>query len=916
MGAVRQMGSSWLLRARWALVALLALCAAALFLSAHFLTDWMWFAHLGYQGLYVRPLVWWSGLGAAAFATAFAFLWLNLRLARQAALRGIGKFWAVSPQGAERRWFGRAAALLAFALALAFGWSAARHWDVVAKALNATAFGVADPVFQKDAGFYVFSLPALDFVQSFAFGLVLIAAVLAGVFYTAGGGFSLEGWRIRLAGRPRVHLSLLAAGLFALKAWDYFLAGYDTLQSARGAVYGASYADVYATLPATRILAALACLVAVGFVVNAFRPAGRLIAAGLVALAAASVLIGAVYPSLVQEYVVAPNELEKEIPFIENHIRLTRYAFNLDVVEERDFSPKPGLDRRTIAENPWIEENIRLWDWRALLDTYSQLQSLRPYYDFLDVDVDRYTVGGARRQVMLAARELTPSKLQNQSWVNVRMQYTHGYGVVMSPVNRVAPTGLPEFFIQNIPPAGAIEVARPQIYYGEHPGDYVVVKSKRPEFDHPAEDENVTTVYDGKGGVELSTYLHRLLFAARFRTTRLLLSKDITSESRVMLYRNVQERVRRLFPFLKYDSDPYPVVAGGRLLWMIDAYTTTDRFPYVESRPGWGNYARNAVKAVIDAYDGTVDFYVAQAEPVIETYAKIFPGTFKPLAEMPEPLREHVRYPEDLFWLQAEVLARYHMKNPAVFYNQEDVWQLPREVYEQRTVPMEPYYVMMKLPDADEEEFVLMLPFTPVGKVNLIGWLAARNDGDKYGKMLLYTFSKQESVFGPMQFEARIDQDTEISTQLTLWGQQGSRVIRGNLFIIPVGDRLLYVEPLYLQAEQSSMPEFKRVIVGTSDSLVMRETFAAALEALLSGEPAVEAAPGPEKAARPGQAAGGEPDPPAARQLASRAAGLFDRAQKSAAAGDWEEYGRALAELGQVVKELEAVLAGAPGAQE
>ncbi len=894
--------NGWLARARWTLLGLIVVLGVISVVSARFITDWLWFAHLGYQALFTQPIVWRLGIGAAAFLIAFLFIWVNLRIARDSLGRGLERFQEHVPDGFNRRWIGRALTLASILLAFLYGASIAQYWYEIAKGIHAAPFGAADPIFGNDFGFYIFTLPFLSIVQSFAMGLFVLSALIAASIYFLSGSFALEGWRLRLGGRPRVHLSLLLSGIAFLKAWDYVLAGYDVLYSTRGAVFGASYADIYASLPATRILAVIAGLVGLGILVNVFRNATRFIVAGLFALIVASILVGSVYPGVVQEYIVAPNELDKEIPFIENHIALTRYAFNLDIVEERDFSVDPGMDRRTIRENPWLAENIRLWDWRSLLDTYSQLQSLRPYYDFLDVDVDRYMIDGVYRQVMLSARELTSSKLQNQSWINVHMQYTHGYGVVMSPVNEVTPTGLPEFVIKDIPPRGGVEVTRPQIYYGEHAGDYVIVKSLRPEFDHPAENTNVTTVYEGTGGVRLSTFVHRLLFSVRFGTTRLFLSNDITSESRVMFYRNVDQRVRRLAPFLKYDSDPYMVVADGRLYWIIDAYTLSNRFPYARSMPGWGNYVRNSVKVVVDAYNGSVDFYVIEPEPIVETFERIFPGTFKPIAQMPDALRSHIRYPEDLFRVQAQVLARYHMTNPSVFYNQEDVWELPREVYEQRQVLMDPYYIIMQLPDSAQEEFVLMIPFTPVGKVNLIGWLAARNDGDKYGKMLLYTFSKQESLFGPMQFEARIDQDTDISTQLTLWGQQGSRVIRGNLFIIPVGDRLLYVEPLYLQAEQSSMPEFKRVIVGTSESLVMRASFAEALEAILAGEPPViadEDEPGQAPVRRAEMVQDGS-----TQGLIARAADLFQQAQASAGAGDWEQYGRAMAELSDVLDAL------------
>ena len=912
----------WLVRARWALLAVLVLFFLALALVSHAVTDWLWFRHLGYAHLFTTPLLWRLGVGFAAGLAAFLFLWVNLAVARQNLLEVLARRYEGAAGGGLARWSRRIVLVAAAVPAFFFGASLSERWPVVAQGVYGAAFGVTDPLFGRDVSFYVFSLPWYDLLNSYALGLAVLAGLIAGGVYAASGAFMLQGLSVRLAPRARVHLSLLLTAFAVLLAVEYHLRTFELLYSTRGAVYGASYVDVRILLPGLRLLSVVSLVLAAAAVANLFRPALRWVIAAGTLLVAASFLGGGLLPHLVQEFVVRPNELELELPFIAHHTEMTRRAYGLDQVEERTFVTQIEGAGEVLARNPWLAGSVRLWDWRPLLDTYAQIQSLRPYYDFIEVDVDRYRTRDGYRQVMLSARELNPAKLQNRTWVNEHLQYTHGYGAVVSPVNEASARGLPNFLLENIPPQTVhpeFALERPEIYYGEMETGYAVVRTRRPEFDYPQGSENVTTFYQGTGGVPLGGFLRRALFAARFGTTRLVLSADITAESRIMFRRAIGERVRTLAPFLRYDRDPYLVIADGRLFWMIDAYTTTDRYPYAVPVRGWGNYVRNAVKVVIDAYNGTVDFYLANPEPLVEAWARIFPGTFKPIDEMPASLRAHVRYPEDLFVVQATVLTRYHMRNPQVFYNQEDVWEMPREIYEQREVAMQPYYVITRLPEEEEEEFLLMLPFTPVGKRNLVAWLAARIDGLRYGELVLYTFDKQELTFGPMQFEAQVNQDTEISAQLTLWGQQGSRVIRGNLIILPVGGTLLYVEPLFLQAESSSMPELKRVIVGLGERILMRESFAQAFAelagtGLAAAPPGSAGAPGgptPAPAPAPG---GGQGAAGGARQLAERAAQLLAEAQRHAAAGSWSEYGRALDALAATLAELEAAFESVPAA--
>jgi hypothetical protein len=547
--------------------------------------------------------------------------------------------------------------------------------------------------------------------------------------------------------------------------------------------------------------------------------------------------------------------------------------------------------------------NIRLWDHRPLKDTYNQIQSIRLYYDFYDVDVDRYIIDDEYRQVMLSVRELSAEKLaeQAQTWVNRRLQFTHGYGIALSPVNEVSAEGLPVLLVKDIPPVGDFNIERPQIYFGEKTNDYVIVKTKTQEFDYPMGDENVYGHYQGKGGVSIGSFIRRLVYAWQFSDFNILISGELTPESKVLYYRNISERVSHLTPFLKLDSDPYPVVMDGRLLWIQDAYTTTDRYPYSEPLKSGLNYIRNSVKAVIDAYDGSVTFYVTDPEDaLIRTYQAIFPGLFVPAEQMPESLQVHLRYPEGMFNIQASVYQSYHMRDVRVFYNQEDLWAVPREVYAGREQAMEPYYIIMRLPDEENEEFLLMLPFTPVNKNNTISWLAARCDGENYGKLIAYHFPKERLVYGPSQIENRIQQDTVITEQLALWGRGGSRVIRGNLLLIPLGKSNLYVEPVFLQAEAGGLPELKRVIVAAGDQIAMEPTLKESIAAIFGAE-----APPTEPMVEP--PAPTEPEKPVAAEVArliEEAQQHYNKAQQYLKKGDWAGYGKELDALKAVLDRL------------
>ncbi|MBI3997862.1 MAG: UPF0182 family protein, partial [Armatimonadetes bacterium] len=555
-----------------------------------------------------------------------------------------------------------------------------------------------------------------------------------------------------LFSRPmRAHLFGLGAAVLALVAWGQRLSIYELVHSPRGAAFGAGFADIHARLPALWFLVVLSLLLAAVLLVGVRQPGVRVAGYAAGAWAAAAILVGVLYPGLFQRLIVQPQELERERPYIDRTIRLTRQAFALDRIAEVPTAGEEMVTAEEIAQRPATIGNIRLWDPEPLLTTYNQIQSIRLYYDFVSIDVDRYTIDGRYRQVMLGARELAPQRLppQAQTWVNRRLQFTHGYGVAMSAVNEVTPEGLPTLFLQDVPPRGKIPIDRPELYFSERATDYVIVRARFPEFSYPKGEENVYTTYDGKTGVHIGSLGRRLLFAWRFRDLNILLTDAITSRSVILYHRNVRERVARLAPFLRLDRDPYVVVADGRLFWILDAYTYSNRYPYAQPHREGFNYLRNSVKAVVDAYHGTVTLYVAEpADPLIRTYSRIFPGLLRPLAELPAVLRAHLRYPQDLFAAQAEMYRLFHMQDPRVFYNKEDVWVLPEEIYIDKPREMAPYYVIMRLPDAPREEFMLILPYTPPGKQNMITWLAARSDGEHYGKLLAFRYPKDKLVFG------------------------------------------------------------------------------------------------------------------------------------------------------------------------
>ena len=887
-------------------IALGAFLLFTLFGEAVYLyTDFLWFREIGYSGVFTKTLWIKVLLGVISGVLFFALFYVNIKLA--ARLReGVVPLQSKNPEVPGPEELDPLIKRLLLPVALVLGFlaapQAAMHWESALLFFNGVPFGLEDPLMGKDIGFYIFRLPAMEALYRWflvALGLILVASAFVHLLY-GGIQYSEKGLSVHPA--AKTHLSVLLALLLLVQSGGYLLDAYKLLYSHTGVVFGAGYTDIHARLPALRVLAVVSVVVALLCLWQMRRPGLKHLLIGLGALAVVHGVGMFAYPSFLQQFHVVPNELVAETPYIQRNIRSTRHAYGLDRVEAQEFPVDEVLTADDLQDNDATVKNIRLWNYQPLLATYAQLQQIRTYYEFVDVDNDRYDLDGTYRQVMLSARELSHEQLPSRIWINEHLVYTHGYGVVYSPVNQISKEGLPEFFVKDIPPVsnGFVDVTRPEIYFGEVANDYVFVKTAAKELDYPAGDQNIYTTYDGKGGVPLQSFWRKLLFSARFATLRISLSNDISPESRILYYRKIQDRVRKLASFLDFDEDPYLVVTPeGRLFWIIDGYTTSERYPYSEPREGVGNYIRNSVKTVVDAYNGTVEFYISDADdPVVQAYSNGFPGLFKPMTAMPEGLRSHVRYPQDLFKVQARTYATYHMQDPQVFYNKEDLLSIPTRVVDEQEREMEPYYTIMRLPGEDKEEFVLLLPFTPNNRDNMRAWLAARSDGSHYGKLLALNFPKARLVYGPKQVDARIDQDAYISQQLSLWGQRGSHVIRGSLLAIPIKDSLLYVQSLYLAAEQGSLPELKRVVAVFGNRIAMRENLEDALHELFG-----DATKGPvaaEQAVRTvaAQEAGGSP--------AAQAMEHYRRSMERLRAGDWAGFGDALRELEKSLQAIQA----------
>jgi uncharacterized protein len=709
----------------------------------------------------------------------------------------------------------------------------AQQWETLLQFFNSSSYGEVDPIFGKDISFYFFTLPLWLLVKSLLWETMIVLSLGVGLIYFFKRFIYVGPTGVVLLPDARRTLSGLAGLFFLLFASEFYLQRYELLTQGDSLIAGIGFSDFNGKIPVLYILIGTSLVASLFSFMGIVRPGMKKVMLSGVGLAVVF-FVANFYPKILQRFVVVPNELVKEAPYIEHTISGALTAYGLSQTETHELSGSASLTAESVRKNATTIENIRLWDQAPLLDTLGQIQEIRTYYQFQSVDNDRYRINGDYRQTLLSPRELLSSNLPNRTWINEHLTFTHGYGVALSPVNQVTPEGLPVLLIKDIPPQSNIDlvVTRPEIYFGELANDHVFVNTGTKEFDYPEGEKNVYKNYEGDGGFKVGSFFQKLVLAARFKALKIIFSDDINEESRVLMYRNITDRVQKVAPFLRLDNDPYMVISEGRLIWLYDAYTVSDHFPYSPQIPRFGNYVRNSVKISIDAYDGSMNFYIAdESDPVIRTYRNIFPDLFKDLSQMPEDLRSHIRYPSDLFMIQTHIFATYHMKRPQVFYNKEDQWEIP----EIDGDIMKPYYTIMKLPGEDREEYILMLPYTPRGKSNLSAWMVARSDGEQYGKLDVYTFPKQKLVFGPSQMVARINQDAEISRQISLWDQRGSSVIQGTLLVIPIEESLVYVRPLYLKADAGKIPELKRVIVGYEDNIAMERTLEEALEKLFTG---------------------------------------------------------------------------------
>ncbi len=915
-----------------AIAVIVILIFAGLRTYVDFYTELLWFESLGFEETFWTMYTMEYVIGIAFFILTGILFWLNYFFAKRAVPVGGADFMRQMPLPAARMVTLFSIGGILFINYHLSSWAAGK-WMVILQYLNAQPFGQTDPVFQNDISFYVFDLPFFQWMINYIFVVLILMIIVTALTYILRRGILFLPTGVTVGTSAKRHILVLFSIIFALYIWDYYYSAYNMLYNEQGAVYGAGYADVNASLTGYRIMSFIAALACVLTVIGAVKSAWKHLAASVILMISFAIAVLGIYPSVIQKFVVTPNALDKESPFIKENILSTRAAFQLDKITEKDFPYQQNLTAQDIRDNQMTVKNITLWDYRPLKDSYSQLQEIRPYYMFNDIDIDRYTLNKEYRQVMLSARELNLNKIsKGENWINQTFIYTHGHGIVMSPVNRVSQEGQPEFFIKNIPPESTVDVKldRPEIYFGEMQAvdDYIIIKTSKEEFDYPIGESNQHTFYKEDTGIDIGSFGRKLLYAIRFGKMNILLNDYIQEGSKVVYYRNIAERVKRITPYLKFDADPYLAIADGRLYWIYDGFTTTDQYPYSKmyyepsSDPFGGNsfnYIRNSVKVIIDAYNGQTTFYSFQPEndPLIRVYADIFKGVFKPVSEMPASLKDHLRYPQDLFDIQSKLFSTYHVEDVNVFFNREDIWNIAEEKYGSNTQTMESYYMIMRLPDEAREEFMLMIPYTPNAKANMIAWLCVRSDGDNYGKLLVYRFPKSELVYGPNQVEARIDQTPDISEKLSLWNQQGSRVTRGNMLVVPIRNSLLYVEPLYLQSEQSRMPELKKVIVAYSNYIAMEDNLELALDKIF-GSIVSTIAEKPTGRSDEVKSAGLDQTSQKAlmqslrsvKELTRSALDNYLRSQESVKKGNWSKYGEDLERLRKDLEKLNEVSKG------
>jgi uncharacterized protein len=868
-----------------------------------FYIDWLWFKSVDFEKIFftkinAQVIAALSG-GLAGFIITYANIWFAMRVTRGRTIP-VTNYSHAMPQLDLLRHFDLLRLIVPVLIGIFVGFLAGGNWMKFLYYAQAVNAGYADPVFGKDVSFYFFALPVYEIISSALMLTLAVSLVVSALNYFLKGAILVSPKGIVSESAASAHVSVVASLIFLVLAGKTYIEMHSILYSSGGHVAGATYTDIYAVIPflkAQMVVAFASAALLAGNIV--FKR--NLVFVGTIASYLLVSFVGTlVYPAILQKFVVAPNELVKETPYIEHNIAGTQKGFGLDAVEERDISGSTSLTKEDIKRNSTTIKNIRLWDHRPLLDTFSQIQEIRTYYDFVSVGNDRYLINGEYRQTMLSPRELSTESIPTRNWINETLTFTHGYGLTLGPVNQVTPEGLPVLFVKDIPPVSTVaslKVTRPEIYYGKLSSKYVIVNTKSREFDYPSGEQNVFTEYSGKSGVTIDSAFKKIAFSSYFGSLKLFLSNDITAESRVLFNRNIRERVYKVMPFLMYDGDPYMVVSDdGQLFWICDAYTVSDKFPYSQPLRNGINYIRNSIKVTVNAFDGSMKFYIADGDdPIVRAISAIFPGALLPISEMPEDLKNHIRYPLDIFGIQTAVYSTYHMEEPQMFYNKEDQWEIP--VLGTRAEPMESYYTIMKLPEEKKEEFILMIPFNPRKKDNLSAWMVARSDGEYYGKLLVYRFPKDRLVYGPKQIAARINQDTEISRQISLWDQRGSEVMLGTLLVIPIENSLIYVQPLYLRAQTGKIPELKRVIVAYENRIAMEETLDTALSRIFGDVRISDEA----AAVRISQ-----PSPVREETgLAAAAKGHFDRAMNAQREGNWALYGEEIRRLGEVIRKMQ-----------
>lgn len=910
----------------WLIIIALLIILGIIFASTGFIINYQWFQEVGYTQVFLKELITKLQIGIPLFILLTIIVYIYFSILKAVYNKKLKVFHSKQQNKRENRWVLLGSGLLSLFLSIIL---TNNLWYRLLEFINSTDFGVDDPIFQKDMSFYIFELPFVEQIYSTGLTVLILMAIASFVFFIfmfmrngAKQGVFNRDTETRLDFKELAQqflslaskqLGIILAVFFLFLALGYYIRNFGLLYSPGRIIYGASYTDVAIRVWVNRILMIVAIISAILVIYAGYKKKLKVALAGPACLLVVAIL-GNIVAMGVENFIVSPNELAKETPYLENHIKYTQRAYQLDKIQEKEFSVEQNITPEDLENNEITINNIPINDTDPTLSMYNSLQAFRRYYQFNDVDIDRYMVDGEYTQVFLSARELNQQRMEENSrtWINQHLKYTHGFGATVSPVNRVNEVGQPELIVEDIPPQGSeeLEITQPRIYFGEMTDQYAIVNAQTKEFDYPQGDNNAEYLYEGEAGIPL-TLFNRVLFAINEGSPRILLSNDVTSDSRILINRNIVNRVQSIAPFFAYDEDPYLAIDEGKLYWIIDAFTTSDRYTYSQPiKEGSFNYIRNSVKVVVDAFNGDVTFYqVDKEDPIATTYGKIYSDLLKDIEEMPEGLRDNIRYSQEYFDIQSDMYGIYHMENPTVFYNKEDVWQISTQKYgtEEEEIEVDSAYMVMKHPEGEEEEFVLMIPYTPRERDNMVSWLAALNDGENYGELIVYKFPKQKLIYGPMQIEKRIDQNTEISKELTLLDQQGSNVIRGNLLTIPIDNSIIFVEPIYIQStgDDNNLPEVKRVIVAYENQIVMRESLQEGLNEVfgIQGEDVEEDPTEDQAAPTPGPTGTTE-------ELINSANELFEEASKAQRQGNWAEYGEYLEELQDTLSQLEETVGG------